>query len=216
MRPQGAAIRLLMVDDHEIVRAGMKQFLAGADDIVVAGEAGSGTEAIEKARSEDWDVVLLDISMPDQNGVDILRQIKHVKPDLPVLILSMFPEDQYAINLLRAGASGYLTKDGPHEQLLAAIRTAADGRKYISPSLAEKLATDLTGDSDKPLHAHLSEREFQVFRKLAAGVSVSKIGDELCLSVKTISTHRARIMEKMGMKTNADLTYYAIKNNLIE
>lgn len=216
MRRRGAAIQLLMVDDHEIVRAGMKQFLAGTNDIVVAGEACSGAEAIEKTRAQDWDVVLLDISMPDKNGVDILRQIRHDKPELPILILSMFPEDQYAINLLRAGASGYLTKDGPPEQLITAIRTVVEGRKYVSPSLAEKLAADVAGDTDRPLHAYLSEREFQVFYKLAAGVSVSKIGDELCLSVKTISTHRTRILEKMGMSSNADLTYYAIKNNLIE
>lgn len=216
MRTNGAAIRLLVADDHEIVRAGLKQFISDTDDIIVAGEACTGAETLQLIRTGDWDVVLLDISMPDKSGVDVLRQIRQEKPKLPILILSMFPEDQYAVNLLRAGASGYLTKDGPPERLIAAIRTVAQGRKYVSPSLAERLAADVAGDSDKPLHASLSQREFQIFCKLAAGMPVSKIGEELFLSVKTVSTHRSRILEKMSMKCNADLTYYAIKNNLIE
>lgn len=216
MKQPSSPLRVLIADDHEIVRAGLKQFLADVGDLEVAGEAGSGAEALARIREGEWDVVLLDISMPDKNGIDILRQIRHEKPDLPVLILSMFPEEQYAINLIRAGASGYLTKDGPPEQLVAAIRTVVQGRKYVSPTLAEKLAGDLTGDSTRPLHTSLSEREFQIFCKLAAGLPVSKISEALFISVKTVSTHRTRILQKMHMKTNADLTYYAIKNNLIE
>ena len=216
MNQPSSPLRILIVDDHEIVRAGLKQFLADVGDMEVAGEAGTGGEALARIREGEWEVVLLDISMPDKNGIDILRQIRHEKSNLPVLILSMFPEEQYAINLIRAGASGYLAKDAPPEQLVAAIRTVAQGRKYVSPALAEKLVGDLSGDSTRPLHAILSEREFQIFCKLATGLPVSKISEALFISVKTVSTHRTRILEKMHMKTNADLTYYAIKNNLIE
>ena len=209
-------IRILIADDHAIVRAGLRQFIASEIDMEVAGEAATGTETVELARKADFDVVLLDISMPEGSGVDTLKQLKQIKPELPVLILSTFSEDQYAVNLLRAGASGYLSKESASAQLIGAIRTVLQGRKYVSPALAEILASDLEGARDKPLHADLSQREFQIFCKLAAGIPVSKIAHELFLSVKTISTYRSRILEKMGMKTNADLTYYAIKNDLIE
>lgn len=208
--------RILIADDHQIVRAGLKTLLSEYNDLTVAGEAGSGTETIKLVRESDWDIVLLDISMPDMNGVDTLKQIKRSKPDLPVLILSMHPEDRYAINLLRAGASGYVCKEGAPDQLITAIRTVMQGRRYVSPALGEQLAAGLSGEGDKPLHTELSEREFQVFCKLAAGQAVSEIANELFLSVKTVSTYRSRILEKMGMKTNADLTYYAIKNGLIQ
>ena len=209
-------IRILIADDHAIVRAGLKQFIADQVDMEVAAEAASGAEAIAAVRASDFDVVLLDISMPDKNGIDTLKTLRHVKPELPVLMLSAYAEDQYAVNLLRAGASGYLNKEAASTQLVGAIRTVVQGRKYVSPSLAQILADGVSGDAEKPLHAELSQREFQIFCKLAAGAAVSKIADELNLSVKTVSTYRTRILEKMAMKSNADLTYYAIKNGLIE
>ncbi len=208
--------RILIADDHQIVRAGLKNLLAEYKEFTVGGEAGSGAETVKMVRASDWDLVLLDITMPDMNGVDTLQQIKRSKPDLPVLILSMHPEDQYAVNLLRAGANGYVCKECAPEQLIGAIRTVVAGRRYVSPALGDQLAHDLSGDAQKALHTELSEREFQVFCKLAAGQAVSEIANELFLSVKTVSTYRSRILEKMGMKTNANLTYYAIKHGLIQ
>jgi DNA-binding NarL/FixJ family response regulator len=217
-RPNSARtmIRILIADDHAIVRAGLKQFIADHADMQVAAEAATGTEAIAAVRAQEFDVVLLDISMPDKNGIDTLKTIKHVRPELPVLMLSAYAEDQYAVNLLRAGAAGYLNKEAASSQLVSAIRTVVLGRKFVSPSLAQILADGVSGDADRPLHAELSQREFQIFCKLAAGAAVSKIADELNLSVKTVSTYRTRVLEKMAMKSNADLTYYAIKNGLIE
>jgi len=209
-------IRILIADDHAIVRAGLKQFIADQADMEVAAEASTGAETIAAVRARDFDVVLLDISMPDKNGIDTLKTLKHVKPELPILMLSAYAEDQYAVNLLRAGAAGYLNKEAASTQLVGAIRTVVHGRKYVSPSLAQILADGVSGDADRPLHAELSQREFQIFYKLAAGASVSKIAEELFLSVKTVSTYRARILEKMQMTSNADLTYYAVKNNLID
>lgn len=209
-------IKILIADDHALVRAGLKQVVSEVDDMEVKGEAATGAEAVNQVKEQDWDVVLLDISMPDLNGIDALRQIRQLKPNLPVLILSMYPEDQYAVNLLRAGASGYMTKESAPNQLVAAIRKVVQGRKYVSSSLAEILALELGGDVDKPLHEALSQREFQIFCKLSSGSSVSEIAQELFLSVKTVSTYRSRIMEKMRFKNNAELTYYAIKNHLIE
>jgi len=209
-------IRILIADDHAIVRAGLKQFIADQPDMEVTGEAASGSEAVQLVRGAEFDVVLLDISMPDRNGIDTLKTLKQLRPTLPVLMLSGFAEDQYAVNLLRAGASGYLNKEAASTQLVGAIRTVVRGRKFVSPALAQILADGVTGDTERPLHAELSQREFQIFCKLAAGAAVSKIADELFLSVKTVSTYRTRVLEKMGMKSNADLTYYAIKNGLIE
>jgi len=209
-------IRILIADDHAIVRAGLRQFIADQVDMEVSAEAASGAEAVAAVRAGDFDVILLDISMPDKNGIDTLKMLRHIKPDLPVLMLSAYAEDQYAVNLLRAGAAGYLNKEAASTQLVGAIRTVVQGRKYVSPSLAQILADGVSGDADRPLHGELSQREFQIFCKLAAGAAVSKIADELNLSVKTVSTYRTRILEKMAMKSNADLTYYAIKNGLIE
>ena len=208
--------RLLMVDDHLIVRAGLKLLLSDYKEITVVGEAGSGVEAVQMVREADWDVVLLDISMPGMNGIEALAQIKRIKPGLPVLILTMHPEDQYAINVLRAGASGYLRKECTPDALIGAIRTVESGRRYISPALGDQLADELEGEGYKAPHTELSEREFQVFCKLADGQAVSEVADELFLSVKTISTYRARILDKMKMKTNAHITYYAIKRGLIQ
>jgi len=213
---ESAMIRILVADDHEIVRAGLKQFIAGAGNMQVAGEASTGAETIELVRNGDFDVVLLDIRMPDGSGIDTLRRLKAMRPDLPVLMLSGFAEEQYALNLMRAGAAGYVTKEAASSELVKAIRTVMVGRKYVSAELAQILATGATGETDKPLHAQLSQREFQIFCKLATGESVSKIAEELLISVKTVSTYRARILEKMNFNSNADITYYAIKNGLIQ
>ena len=209
-------IRILIADDHAIVRAGLRQFIVDQPDMEVAAEAATGSEAVQLVRGAEFDVVLLDISMPDRNGIDTLKTLKQLRPTLPVLMLSGYAEDQYAVNLLRAGAAGYLNKEAASTQLVGAIRTVIRGRKFVSPALAQILADGVTGDADRPLHAELSQREFQIFCKLAAGAAVSKIADELFLSVKTVSTYRTRVLEKMGMKSNADLTYYAIKNGLID
>jgi two-component system, NarL family, invasion response regulator UvrY len=212
----GQMIRILIADDHAIVRAGLKQFIADQLDMEVAGEAATGAETIALVRTQEFDIVLLDISMPDKNGIDTLKSIKHIKPELPVLILSAHAEEQYAVNLLRAGASGYINKETASTQLVGAVRTAVQGRKYVSPTLAQVLAEGISGNGDEPLHGSLSQREFQIFCKLAGGQAVSQIADELHLSVKTVSTYRTRVLEKMGMKSNADLTYYAVKNGLID
>ena len=209
-------IRVLIADDHAIVRAGLRQFLADQPDMEIAGEAATGAETVSMVREQPYDVVLLDISMPDRNGVDTLKQLKQIRPEMPVLMLSAYAEEQYAVNMLRAGAAGYVSKESASAQLVSAIRTVAHGRKYVSPGLAQVLADGVGGHGDAPLHASLSQREFQIFCKLAGGMPVSKIAAELFLSVKTVSTYRSRVLEKMGMKTNADLTYYAIKNRLIE
>lgn len=209
-------IRILIADDHAIVRAGLKQFIAGEKDMVVSSEAADGMETLACVRKGDCDVVLLDISMPGKNGIDTLRQLKRSRPDLPVLILSAYSEQQFAVSLLRAGANGYISKESASEQLVTAIRTVMSGGKYISPTVAQVLVSDLSSDADKPPHSTLSKREFQIFYRLASGESVSKIAEELFLSVKTVSTYRARILEKMQMSSNADLTYYAVKNNIID
>ena len=209
-------IRILIADDHAIVRAGLRQFIADQPDMQVAGEAATGTEAIALVRGGAFDVALLDISMPDRNGIDTLKALRQIAPAMPVLMLSGYAEDQYAVNLLRAGAAGYLNKEAAATQLVGAIRTVVNGRKFVSPALAQILADGVAGDADRPLHAELSQREFQILCKLAGGAAVSKIATELNLSVKTVSTYRARVLEKMGMQTNADLTYYAIKNGLID
>ena len=209
-------IRIMIADDHAIVRAGLKQIVGEIPDMEVAGEAASGQEALALARRGNLDVVLLDLSMPGRGGMDALRQLKKEQPDLPVLILSIYAEDQYALRALKAGAAGYLTKDGAPDELVAAIRRAAAGRRYIRSSLAEKLAGELAGDTDKLPHERLSDREYQVMLMLASGKTVGGIANELSLSVKTISTNRARLLRKMGLSTNAELTYYAVKRRLLE
>ena len=208
--------RLLVVDDHEIVRAGIKQLLSEHEEFTIAGKAASGADAVKMVREANWDVVLLDISMPGMNGIEALAQIRHIKPEQPVLILTMHPENHYAINLLRAGANGYLSKDCTAEMLVDAIQTVASGRRFISPALGDKIARELDGDGPKALHTVLSPRELQIFCKLAAGQAVSSIAVELLLSIKTVSTYRTRILEKMGIKTNAHIMYYAIRHGLIQ
>ena len=208
--------RILLVDDHQIVRVGLAQYIATHDDLQVSAEAGSGDEAIQLVRKQEFDVVVLDISMPDKNGIDTLHIIKRIKPDLHVLVLSGHSETHYAVNTLRAGASGYVCKDAPPEEFIRAIRVVARGRRYLSEAAADLVSDQLMHRTDKMVHETLSEREFQIFRKLAAGQSPTTVADELHISVKTVSTYRTRVLEKMGLKTNADLTYYAIKNALID
>lgn len=209
-------IRIVIVDDHAIVRAGLRQYFSTQVDLRVTGEAASGREALELVRRGDLDLVLMDLSMPDQSGVDALAAIKAREPDLPVLILSGYPETHYATTLLRQGASGYLNKECDPEEIVKAIRTVVRGRKYITPAVAESLADGLGVDSEKQAHELLSEREFQVFLRLAKGETISHMADSMALSVKTVSTYRTRVMEKMKLSTNSDLTYYALKNGLIQ
>ena len=209
-------IRILIGDDHAIVREGLKQILAETSDMAVAGEAANGQEVLEQVSKNDWDLLLLDIAMPGRGGMDILKQLRSERPELPVLMLSMYPEEQYAVRALKAGASGYLTKESAPEELIAAIRKVSEGGKYVSSSLAEKLAVYLETDHEKPVHELLSDREYQVMLMIASGKTVKQIADELSLSVKTISTYRSRTLRKMEMKNNAEITYYAIKHALVD
>ncbi|MCF7972612.1 MAG: response regulator transcription factor [Phycisphaerae bacterium] len=209
-------LKILVADDHMVVREGLKQILGEVPDIIVAGEASDGVETLHKIREDHYDLVLLDIAMPGLSGLDVLKQLKSEKPELPVLMLSMYPEEQYAVRTLKAGASGYLTKESASDELIAAIRKVCSGGKYVTASLAEKLASCLDTYSETPVHERLSDREYQVVRMIASGKTVTEIADALCLSVKTISTNRSRALTKMGMKTNAEITYYAIKHDLVE
>jgi len=209
-------IKILVADDHAIVREGLKQIVADTSDIVVAGEAVDGQEVLDQVRKKEWDLILLDISMPGRSGIDTLKDLKIEKPKLPVLVLSMYPEEQYAIRALKAGAAGYLTKESAPEELIQAIRKVSRGGKYISASLAESLASHVGTSAEKQPQETLSDREYQVMLMIASGKTVSEIANELSLSVKTISTNRVRALRKMGMKTNAELTYYAIRQGLVE
>ena len=209
-------IRIAIVDDHAIVRAGLRQFLSEQVDLRVTGEAGSGREALDLVRAGELDLMLMDLSLPDQSGVETLAAIKARKPELPVLILSGFPETHYATTLLRQGASGYLNKECDPEEIATAIRTVFRGRKYITPAVAELLAEGLGSPADQAAHDTLSERELQVFLRLARGETVGHIADGMSLSVKTVSTYRSRVLEKLSLNTNSELTYYALKNGLIE
>ena len=207
---------VLLVDDHSIVRQGLKNLIELESDLTVTGEAASGLEALNLVRDHQYDVMVLDISMPDKNGVDTLHDLKHISPTLPVLILSGYSEAQYALNLIRSGCKGYLSKSAESAEIIKAIRVIASGKRYISAELAELMSEQLSHPTEKQLHESLSDREFQVFFKLAAGISPTDIGAALNISTKTVSTYRMRILEKMSLKTNADLTYYAIKNGLVE
>ncbi len=207
--------KILLVDDHSIVRQGLKNLIKLENTLEVTGEAASGIEALNLVRANHYDIVVLDISMPDKNGVDTLRDLKHIAPDLPVLILSGYAEEQYALNLIRSGCKGYLSKDTDCDEIITAIKAIANGRRYISSALADLMSNELSHPSAKQLHETLSDREFQVFFKLAGGLSPTEIAAELNISIKTVSTYRTRILEKMSLKTNADLTYYAIKNGLV-
>ena len=209
-------IRILIADDHPVVLKGLKDIIAETSDMTVADEASAGMEVIDKVRKNDYDVVLLDISMPHIDGLEALKQIKGERPKLPVLILSIYPEGKYAVRALRAGASGYLTKESAPDELIAAIRKVYLGRKYVSSSLAEKLAFALETETEKPIHETLSDREYQVMCMIASGKTIKEIAKQLFLSSKTISTYRTRTLEKMKMRTNTELIHYAIKHGLVE
>lgn len=211
-----ASIRVAVVDDHQLVRIGLKQIIEAQSDFAWVGEAKNGREALTLLRGTPCDVLLLDLSLPDMSGLDVLRQIKAHHESVATLVLSAYPENQYGLNVLRAGASGFLSKTADDSELCRAIRAAMRGGRYVSPELAEMLVSGLQGAPGEPRHSVLSEREFQIFCKLAEGKSVSEIAAKLFLSVKTVSTYRTRILEKMAMKTNADITYYAIKNELLQ
>ena len=208
-------LKILIADDHAIVRQGLKQIVTETPDMIVAGEASNGQELLNKIQESDYDVVVLDITMPGRDGIDVLKQLRSERPELPILMLSIHPEEQYALRALKAGASGYLTKESAPDELVVAIRKVSRGGKYISSSLAEKLAFELEVGREQAPHETLSDREYQVMRMIASGKTVMEIAQELVLSEKTISTYRSRILEKMNMKNNAELTYYAIKNQLV-
>ncbi len=208
-------IRVLIADDHAIVREGLKQIIGDSGLITVAGEAENAQQAIQKVREGGFDVLLLDISMPDRNGIDVLKQVKKELPGLPVLMLTMHREDQYAIRAMKAGASGYLTKQSAPSELMNALQLVANGRKYITPSLAEEMANQIGDDPGKPLHETLSDREYQTLVMIASGKTVTEIAVELSLSVKTISMYRARLLQKMRLRHNAELTHYAMRHKLV-
>ncbi len=209
-------INVGIVDDHAIVRSGLRQFLSDHVDLRVVSEGVNGKEALDMARAGEVDVILMDISMPDQSGVDALQAIRSRYPDLPVLILSGFPEAHYATALLKQGASGYLNKDCNPDEIANAIRTVHRGRRYISSAVAELLADSAAGTTGKLAHESLSDRELQVFLRLAKGETIGHMADSMCLSVKTVSTYRSRVLEKLKLASNSDLTYYAMKNGLIQ
>jgi two-component system, NarL family, invasion response regulator UvrY len=208
-------IKILIADDHAIVRRGLKQIVSEQPDMIVGGEAENAREVLEMVRSNKWNVIVLDINMPGRSGLEVLKELKREQPKLPILVLSVHPEEQYGIRVLKAGAAGYLTKDSAPDELVSAIRKVHRGGRYVSPSLAEALVLELGVESDRPRHKTLSDREYQVMTMIASGKTVGEIGEELSLSVKTISTYRARILEKMKMRTNAELTHYAIQNQLL-
>lgn len=208
-------IKILIADDHSIVREGLKQIVADSPEMAVRGEAVNGQQVLELVHNTDYDLILLDIAMPGRGGIDTLKQLKIEKPEIPVLILSMYPEDQYAVRAIKAGASGYLTKESAPEELIGAIKKVAQGGKYVSMDLAEKLIEDLGKNAGKTDHTTLSDREYQVMIMIASGKTVKEVADELSLSVKTISTNRTRALKKMGMNNNAEFAYYAIKQGLV-
>jgi DNA-binding NarL/FixJ family response regulator len=209
-------IHVLIADDHAIVRQGLKQILSETEDLLVTGEADDGAEALNLARQQPWDVFLLDVSMPNRNGIDTLKQLKKEFPRLPVLILSMHPEEHYAVRALKAGASGYLTKQSAPELLVTAIRQVAAGKKYLSPAVAQQLAEAISDNSDKSPHERITDREYQVLVMIAAGKTLTQIAEGLNLGVATVSTYRARLLEKMGLKSTAELIRYGLEHGLAE
>lgn len=209
-------MKILIADDHAVVRQGLKQILADEFKKADFGEAGTGQDALNRVWKDKWDVVILDITMPGRSGLEVLKEIKKSRPKLPVLVLSMHPEDQFAVRVLKAGASGYMTKESAPEELVGAIKKVLGGGRHVSAALAEIMAAYLTINTKKPPHELLSNREYQVMRLISSGKTVSQIGREISLSVRTVSTYRTRILEKMGMKSNAELTHYAFQNQLVK
>ncbi len=214
-RSHGNRIHVLIVDDHAIVREGLKQIISDCPEMEVSGEADNASQAVQRVRAGGHDVVLLDISLPDRSGIEVLKQIRKEAPSLPVLMLSMYREDQYAIRAMKAGAAGYLNKQGAPDELVTALQTVATGRKYITPALALQLAEQISDDSTRLPHETLSDREYQTLILIASGKTVGEIADELALSVKTISMYRARLLQKMKLRHNADLMHYALRHQLV-
>lgn len=213
---KGVMIKVFIADDHSLIREGFKKILKDEIDIEIRGEAGNAKDTMDFVLNNNIDVMILDINLPDKNGLDLLKELREFKPDLKILILSMHPEDRFAMRVLRAGAYGYITKESAGEKLVKAIRKVYQGGKYVSETLAEKLAFDLQSDSDKPVHELLSDREYQVFRLIASGKTLAEIADSLSLAVTTVSTYRARILEKLNLRSNAELIHYAITNKLLD
>jgi two-component system invasion response regulator UvrY len=209
-------LEVLVADDHAIIRDGLRKILADTDDLVVAGEAANGVGVMEKVRARDWSLLVLDISMPGRNGMELIKLVKAERPKLPILIFSMHHEEQYAVRAIRAGASGYLSKEGDTDLLLPAMRKVASGGIFISPKVAELLAGDISPQNNKPLHTLLTDREFDVFSRIVRGFGLTAIGEELSLSVKTVSTHKSHILAKMNMVTQVDMVRYAIAHGLID
>jgi len=213
--PKAGSVKVLIADDHEIIRQGLKTIIAETSDLCVVAEAENGNEVLEKIKNIDVDVVVLDYDMPEKNGLDTLIELKSIFPKIPVLVLSIFPEDHYGTRFLKAGAAGYLGKASASDQLVEAVRKVSRGGKFVSPELTDKLVANLNKDSEKLPHEALTDREFQVFCMLAAGKKLKEIAETLCLSVNTVSTYRSRILVKMDVENNADLIHYAIKNKLV-
>ena len=209
-------IKILIADDHAVVRRGLKEILEHELDPITCGEAADAQQVLTQVRSQDWDLVILDVTMPGRSGIDVLRELKQTRPRMPVLVLSMHPEDQYGKRMLKAGASGYMNKESVPEELLKAIRKVLAGGLYVSATLAEKLALDLGAKTEQLPHEGLSDRELEVLRMIASGLTVSQIAEKLYLSVPTVSTYRARILEKMNMSTTAELMHYALSNHLVD
>lgn len=209
-------IEVLVADDHAIIRDGLKKILADTDDLVVAGEAANGNAALDKVRERDWGVVVLDMSMPGRSGLELIKLMKAERPKLPILVFSMHQEEQFAVRAIRAGASGYLSKEGDSDMLLPALRRVAAGGAFVSDKVAQLLATDMSRSSDCPPHTLLSDREFGIFSRIVRGASLTDIADELCLSIKTVSTHKSHILAKMNLGSQVDLVRYAIENNLLD
>ncbi len=207
--------KILVVDDHAVVRHGVKQILSEQFPGSVIGDAQNAEEMIERVQKHNWDVVILDVGMPGKSGLEALKELKQVRPKLPVLVLSAYPEDQLALRMLKAGAAGYLSKDSAPNELVQALRKILGGGRFVSASVAELLALNLENDLEKPLHEHLSDREYQVMCLMAVGKSLKDIADDLCVSISTVNTYRARILEKMQLKNNTELTHYAIQNRLV-
>lgn len=209
-------VKILVVDDHAVVRRGLRQILAETQDLHVGGEASTAAEAMEKVRAERWDVIMLDVGLAGKSGLDVIADIRKLRPEARVLVLTMFSEEQYAVRAIRAGAAGFLTKESAPEKLVEAVRKVASGGRFITPELAETLASMVAGEGSGKPHERLSNREFEILKLIGSGKTVSEIAEDLTLSVKTVSTHRTRILAKMDMKTNAELTHYAVKNGLVD
>lgn len=207
---------ILVADDHAIIRDGLRKILADSDDLVVSGEAGNGHEVMQKVREREWSLIVLDLSMPGRNGLELVKLIKAERPKQRILIFSMHPEEQYAVRVIRAGASGYLSKDGDSDLILPAVRKVVAGGMFISPKVAELLAMDVSPNADASPHNLLSNREFEIFTRIVHGVSLTAIADELSLSIKTVSTHKSHILEKMSLHSQVELVRYAIAHNLLD